>query len=83
MARNSIQNTDSTIEHSCVVNSINSLWVCHNAMNPKHGYVFVCAIAVIILKKKHNEQGEHTTRERRKKMNLLIAYIFVKLESKN
>ena len=41
-------------EMCCVVNSLNSLWVCQNAMNPKHECIFgICNQCYLNMVKKH------------------------------
>lgn len=56
-------------EIKCVVNSLNSLWVCRNAMNPKHECVF-CMCNHCYLKTLNNGRKgqQRTTRGRRNQM---------------
>ena len=52
-----------------VVNALNTLWVCKNAMNPKHECVHcVCHRCYVVKSDNLNKSGKRTTRGRRNKM---------------
>ena len=63
-----IEDVTNEKECSSVVNSLNSLWVCRNAMNPKHNCVFCmcnqCYQKII----NNSRKGQRTTRGRRNQM---------------
>ena len=55
-------------EMRCVVNSLNSLWVCRNAMNPKHECIFCMCNQCYINMVNNNRKGQCNTRGRRNQM---------------
>ena len=59
---------DECIDRKSVVNALNSLWVCQNAMNPKHECTFCMCNKCYMLKSSKLKNGNRTTRGRRNTM---------------
>ena len=59
---------DECIDRKCVVNALNSLWVCQYAMNPKHECTFCMCNKCYMLKSSKLKNGNRTTRGRHNTM---------------
>lgn len=59
---------DDNIELKCVVNALNSLWVCKSAMNPKHECTYCLCSKCYMQKSDKCRDGNRTTRGRRNTM---------------
>ena len=44
----------------CVVNSLNSLWICRNAMNPKHECIFCMCNECYLNMVNNNRKGQQS-----------------------
>ena len=63
------KNCDMVGINCCVVNALNTLWVCKNAMSPKHKYVHcLCHHCYLTKSNGMNKSGNRPTRGRRNKM---------------